>query len=103
MHGLMALVDLTHPEWLLLENTDELAENPVHRPDLDLFMHDLSSRGYEIKVFVLESSDFILPQARESVFSRGRVASRPQVCHRRLSGIFQSVRSIDREGEVVRS
>jgi hypothetical protein len=71
MHGLMALVDVTHPEWLLLENTDELAENPVHRPDLDLFMHDLSSRGYEIKVFVLESSDFMLPQARVRCFLVG--------------------------------
>ena len=68
MHGLVALVDHTHPEWLLLENTDALAEDPVHRPDLDLFMHDLSSRGYEIKVFVLESSDFILPQARKRCF-----------------------------------
>ena len=64
MHGLMGLVDSTHPAWLLLENTDELAVNESHRPDLDFFLHDLSSRGYEIKVFVLESSDFILPQAR---------------------------------------
>ena len=64
MHGLLALVDSTHPEWLLLENTDQLAVNASHTPDLDLFMHDLSSRGYEIKVFVLESSDFVLPQAR---------------------------------------
>ena len=51
-----------------MENTDALAEDPVHRPDLDLFMHDLSSRGYEIKVFVLERTDFILPQARKGCF-----------------------------------
>ena len=45
MHGVVELLDKCELEWFLLENSDELCTNEKHTESLNLFCHDMGSRG----------------------------------------------------------
>ena len=71
MHGFVALLDTSPPQWLVIENSDELSCNDSHKDALNLFCYDLSSRGYDLRVFTCESDMFALPQGRSRTYIVG--------------------------------
>jgi len=71
MHGFVSQLHVTPTDWLLLENSDELAENDEHREALDLFLHDLSLQGYDTRVFVKVADRFVVCQKRKRMYIVG--------------------------------
>jgi site-specific DNA-cytosine methylase len=70
LHGTIRLIDQTSPDWLLLENVDAIAEN-CHNADMELLFACLASRGYDVKMIVLDSAEYSLPQHRERAYIIG--------------------------------
>ncbi len=71
MHGFISLLDTCPPDWFLLENSDELAENAQHQESLDLFVHDMGTRGFDVRVFTANACDYLLPQRRVRTYILG--------------------------------
>ena len=94
MHGFMALIDRAPPEWLLVENTDELAAAEDQRDALDLFIVDLAHRGYDVKVFLLDSSDYLLAQKRRRMFLVGILRPSRNIRIDNYSVFFQRVQTL---------
>jgi hypothetical protein len=55
------------------QNSYSAAQSPgeTQREALDLFMIDLTNRGYEMKVYILNSAHYLLPQCRKMMFLVG--------------------------------
>ena len=64
MHGFVGMLEVCPPDWFVVENSDELAENAAHQESLDLFCHDIGNMGYDLRVYTANASDFGLPQNR---------------------------------------
>ena len=64
MHGFVGMLEVCPPDWFCVENSDELAENEAHQESLDLFCHDIGNKGYDLRVYTANASDFGLPQNR---------------------------------------
>jgi site-specific DNA-cytosine methylase len=71
MHGFTELVETNPPDWFLLENSDELANNPQHIESLNLFCADIGSRSYDLRVFTADADDFLLPEKRRRTYIVG--------------------------------
>ena len=71
MHGFTELLETNPPEWFLLENSDELANNPVHQESLNLFCADMSNRSFDVRVFVVAADDFFLSEKRNRCYIVG--------------------------------
>jgi site-specific DNA-cytosine methylase len=78
MHGFTDLLETNPPDWFLLENSDELANNPQHTESLNLFCADIGSRSYDVRVFTADADDFILPEKRRRTYIVG--IQRPLKC-----------------------
>jgi site-specific DNA-cytosine methylase len=71
MHGFTELLETNPPDWFLLENSDELANNPQHTESLNLFCADIGSRSYDLRVFTADADDFLLPEKRRRTYIVG--------------------------------
>lgn len=71
MHGFVSLLSHSPPDWFLLENSDELADNASHQESLDLFVHDLCAKSYDVRVFTANAKDYGLPQERNRTYIVG--------------------------------
>ena len=71
MHGFIALLDKAPPDWFLLENSDELVENPRHDESLNLFVYDMCAKGFDVRVFTANARDYMLPQSRDRSYILG--------------------------------
>ena len=68
MHGLLRLIDEVHPKWIVAEQSEDLAEGAQYKETFDMLMHDICSRGFDVRVFILDSSEFALPQHRKRMW-----------------------------------
>lgn len=57
------------PEFLLLENVQQLIVNPVFKKGYDEWESKLETLGYKTKVYLLNAKDFGVPQTRKRVFA----------------------------------
>ena len=71
MHGFMGLLLTSPPDYFLLENSDELANNPQHQESLNLFCCDMAARSYDVRVFTADAFDFALPEKRVRTYIIG--------------------------------
>jgi len=94
MRGFLDLIDTSPPEIILVENVDELADEALHRPALDLFLSDLSSRGYDSKIFILNSSDYGLPQHKRRMYLLGVLRPGRKLNIDDYGAFFQRVESL---------
>ena len=71
MHGFIGLLDTCPPDWFLLENSDELAENAQHEESLNLFVYEMGAKGYDVRVYTANACDYLLPQRRNRAYILG--------------------------------
>jgi len=71
MHGFVGLLDTAPPDWFVLENSDELAENEQHQESLNLFCYGVCARGYDVRVFTVNASEDLLSQSRKRTYIIG--------------------------------
>ena len=60
-------IDKHLPEWILLENSDTLDESD-HVVGLELLLSELASRGYDPMPFLIDGSEYALPQIRKRMY-----------------------------------
>ena len=70
MHAVLNLLSSIKVDAILLENSDELA-GPVHSPALDEFLNALSEKRFDCHCFVMNASDYSLPQERKRAYILG--------------------------------
>ena len=63
----MDILDVGRPDWVLLENVDALEESN-HADAMNQLHAMLGSRGYDVKTFLLDCSDYALPQSRRRLY-----------------------------------
>lgn len=67
LRGTFSVIDKRTPEFVILENVDTLDEAD-HAAGLDFVLQELGARGYDTQAFLVDSSEYGLPQARKRVF-----------------------------------
>ena len=67
IHGALKVIDQRLPEWLLLENSDTL-DDADHAAGLELLLNALASRGYDPMPFLIDASEYGLPQVRKRMY-----------------------------------
>ena len=70
MHAVVNLVKATQIDALVLENSDELA-GTIHSAALDEFLNALDEQGFDCHAYVMNSSDYALPQERKRCYIIG--------------------------------
>jgi site-specific DNA-cytosine methylase len=65
--GVLQVLDTCPPDWGILENVDDLV-NDLNKPSLDKVLYELSVRGYDHKVYVINCSDYALPQRKLRIY-----------------------------------
>ena len=70
MHAILHVVGSIHVDGLILENSDELAGS-IHSSALDEFLNALDEKGFDCQAYVMNSSDFALPQERKRCYIIG--------------------------------
>ena len=68
VHGFLNLVRILLPSWGIVENSDELAESDKQKPLLDELRCVLNEAGYDTRIFILDASDYGLPQRRKRMY-----------------------------------
>lgn len=66
MHGLLWCIESHQPLWVVLENSDELAEE--ENADWHLVLKFLQSKGYRCSTFIVESTEFAVPARRRRAY-----------------------------------
>lgn len=67
IRGLLAVVDLKLPEFILIENVDTM-DDGTDASGLDHLLSELGSRGYDSQPYMVDAADFALPQSRKRLF-----------------------------------
>ena len=74
---IMRLVDTHKPKALIFENVRGLYTHDCGRT-LETIKHEIQKRGYSFNVFLLNSSNFNLPQNRVRIYILGILDAKPQ-------------------------
>ena len=74
---IMRLIDTAQPQGFIFENVRGLVSHDSGRT-LETIKHDITSRGYSFDYFLLNSSNFSLPQNRVRVYLVGILNASPQ-------------------------
>jgi site-specific DNA-cytosine methylase len=67
LQGVFQVLDHSKPDWGVLENVDELAQE-LHKDGLDMIFVELEKRGFDAKGFVLDSHDYGMAQSKKRLF-----------------------------------
>lgn len=70
MHGVLDVLGVCMPDWLLLENVDSMDEGG-HSSAHDCFLSELGSHGYDCRSILLDAQEYGLPQSRKRLFILG--------------------------------
>jgi site-specific DNA-cytosine methylase len=80
--GFVCYLDAQGPDFFIWENVDTLAESEgsgsEQNCNLDIAMAEFASRGYDVKVYLLASVEFGLPQNRMRIYAVGLKLSSAQ-------------------------
>ena len=63
----LELIENKLPEWILLENSDTL-DDADHAAGLELLLSELAGRGYDPMPFLIDGSEYGLPQVRKRMY-----------------------------------
>ena len=69
MHGIVALAQSDScPDWMIVENSDDLANKQKHAGTLFAFRKDLHECGFWTEVLTANATGYMLPQSRDRCF-----------------------------------